>query len=326
MQDRRRIPEWVGALILGTIGVGAVVVGFASPFDVARIMLMDADGSNEEIAFSRQHTYFQLEWSPEGVIYYTANPGNDLDIFTLSRRYTSSRIITQNLTDDLAPSVRGDLILYTARDATDYEILLRDNAERTLTRLTDNDYSDVSATFSPDGSQIAFATAQTGQLEIAVMDADGENVRVLTDTPGGASFPTWSPDGMQLAYQAQGADNNVDLWVIDVTGGEPRQLTDSPGFDGFPRWSPDGGRIAFQSDRTGDEEVWVIDPTGTNPRNLTNAPLQADGYPAWSPDGTQILYRSEGPQPRWTMIGVGGASLVLAAGVMLIWWRGRASE
>lgn len=324
MHERRKVPEWVAAALLAAIGAGCIIGGFASPFDVSRIMLIDAEGGPpEEVAFSRQHDYFQMDWSPEGVITYTANPGDDLDIFTLSRRYTSSRIITQNLTDDLAPSVRGEQILYTARDDTDYEIVIRDNAERRLFRLTNNDYSDVSAVWSPDGAQIAFATAQTGQLEIAVMDADGENVRILTETPNGASFPTWSPDGAMLAYQVQDEANNVDVWVIPAEGGTPTRLTDSPAFDGFPRWSPGGEVIAFQSERGGDEEVWLMAADGSSPRNLTQAPQTADGYPAWSPDGAQILYRSAGPQPRWAMIGVGAGALALAAVVTVVWWRGR---
>jgi TolB protein len=78
-----------------------------------------------------------------------------------------------------------------------------------LRRLTNDFYSDVDPTWSPDGTQIAFASDRT----------------------------------------PHGSDGTQNLFLIDTRTLEVRFLTCGPWTDQSPTWSPDGGRIAFTSDR-----------------------------------------------------------------------------
>lgn len=47
--------------------------------------------------------------------------------------------------------------------------------------------------WSPDGTQIAYVSNETGRWQVYVMDADGENVRRVTPDDGDYLFPVWRP-------------------------------------------------------------------------------------------------------------------------------------
>jgi TolB protein len=62
-----------------------------------------------------------------------------------------------------------------------------------LTRLTDTPYSELTPTWSPDGTRIAFASDQDGNFEIYVMQADGTQPVRLTNHPAHDVNPAWRP-------------------------------------------------------------------------------------------------------------------------------------
>ena len=196
-----------------------------------------------------------------------------------------------------------------------------------LRRLTNHDAEDMSPSWSPDGTLIAFQSNRDGNWAIYVMDADGNNLRRLPNRDAGDGSPSWSPDGTLIAFQsnqhiyvtyANGRnarwhtnsggspswspdgtqiafqskhDSNWHIYVMDADGSNPRQLT-SHSLNEKPSWSPDGTQIAFQSYRDGNWEIYVMDADGNNLRRLTNHNAW-DGSPSWSPDGTQIAFQSK---------------------------------
>jgi dipeptidyl aminopeptidase/acylaminoacyl peptidase len=76
------------------------------------------------------------------------------------------------------------------------------NADGTdLTRLTRSPWPEFDATWSPDGTQIAFRSEpKDGDPEIWLMNADGSEQQGLAR---GLS-PAWSPDGSKIAYASPG--------------------------------------------------------------------------------------------------------------------------
>ena len=154
-------------------------------------------------------------------------------------------------------------------------------------RVTNNEQSDATPKYSPDGQRIAF---QRTDNQIWTMDADGGNEVQLTTT-GTNSPGSWSPDGGQIVFQSN-RDGNNEIYKMNANGAQQTRLTNVPQPDQFPAWSPDGTKILFRSNRDGNPNLYTMDPTGANQRRLTDHPEEESG-PAWSPDGSQIAFHTD---------------------------------
>jgi len=104
-----------------------------------------------------------------------------------------------------------------------------------LTGPHDYPIQDIGPSWSPDGTQIAFARTSTedGSDGLYIMDSDGTN---LTPIMNGASHvigygTTWSPDGTKIAY-----DSNNGIAVVPATGGSPSPLAPGAG-NAYPTWA-----------------------------------------------------------------------------------------
>jgi DNA-binding winged helix-turn-helix (wHTH) protein/dipeptidyl aminopeptidase/acylaminoacyl peptidase len=108
-----------------------------------------------------------------------------------------------------------------------------------------------SPTFSPDGSQIAFAwkdnTIDDGterKFDIYVKVTGNENLVRLTSHPADSISLSWSPDGAQIAFQRlAGSDSGV--YLVPALGGAERRLRATNAKPFGLSWSPDGRWIAF---------------------------------------------------------------------------------
>lgn len=93
---------------------------------------------------------------------------------------------------------------------------------------------EVCPTFSPDGSQIAFAwdgnpESPAKGFDLYVKVIHGENLLRLTHHPSGFLCPAWSPDGTQIAFhRISGADTGVYVvparWIRKKTANNPYPL------------------------------------------------------------------------------------------------------
>jgi len=88
--------------------------------------------------------------------------------------------------------------------------------------------------WSPDGSQITYASTGSGSLQIWVMNADGTGPARVTNDPVSNNFPRFSPDGTKLVYQSGPAE----IHVINPVGTGEKNLSDSTGADVMPNWGP----------------------------------------------------------------------------------------
>jgi TolB protein len=60
-------------------------------------------------------------------------------------------------------------------------------------RLTFDPAEDIDPAWSPDGTQITFASNRDGNWEIYVMNVDGSEQTNLTKHPANDRQPAWSP-------------------------------------------------------------------------------------------------------------------------------------
>src|SRR5829696_5354179 len=170
-----------------------------------------------------------------------------------------------------------------------------------IVKLTHSESLDSDAGWSPDGSQIAFASDRarsSGRTEIYVMDADGTNVRRVTTLPRKAKFdlaPRFSPDGTKLVFTRYITDTGRSaLFTVRVDGGGLKQLTPWGNGAEDADYSPDGNKIVFEAfpNKECGGEIYTVDSDGQHLTNITDTRCQGvSGDPVWSPDGKKILFR-----------------------------------
>jgi len=111
--------------------------------------------------------------------------------------------------------------------------------------LTSHDRISGLFAWSPDGTQLAFASDQDENYDIWTLPASGGAPVRLTDEPGYDLAPVWSPDGSRIAFYSDRSGSG-NIWLMSPTGESPTQLTFEPE-DRPPSpdsWSPDGSRLA----------------------------------------------------------------------------------
>ena len=167
-----------------------------------------------------------------------------------------------------------------------------------VVRLTNNNFQDSFAHWSPLGDRIAFTTnrdqpatapVSSNFFEVYTMNAtDGSNPVNVTNSLGEDSHAHWSPDGAQLTFHSRrdflpspGA-TQVEIYRSNANGSNPVRLTGPDNiFDIFPTWSPDGTRIAWSHDFPSD--VWTMNASdGSGKFNVTNTPGIDESRCDWS--------------------------------------------
>jgi TolB protein len=168
--------------------------------------------------------------------------------------------------------------------------------------------------WSPDGKQLAFATApdRFGNFRLAILDL--ATLQVRYPGPDRVGWLTWSAHGLTYAAR-RGADQAQDLFVLDASGAA-RNLTNTADIEEeFPAWSPDGNKLAFVASPAGAEnlplrQIFTTNADGSGRTQLTSGP-GAHTNPTWSPDGKWIVYLYQAPGSKtfqvWAMRADGSA-------------------
>jgi Tol biopolymer transport system component/tRNA A-37 threonylcarbamoyl transferase component Bud32 len=157
---------------------------------------------------------------------------------------------------------------------------LAEPGSRDLQRMTSQAGLAGSPSWSPDGSDIVYASDVAGGMDLWHLERDGRIDRI-TDFPGEETDPNWAPDGSSVAYTRD--FGNGGIAIISPHGGQPTSLT---GFGARPRWSPDSTRIVF--DWRGD--LYVTAARHDAAPSVVVEDTSGVPHAVWSRDGRSIYY------------------------------------
>jgi hypothetical protein len=180
------------------------------------------------------------------------------------------------------------------------------------TRLTFGPRQSLGSVWSPDGSEIIFASNRDGVFNLFRKPTNGAHEEQLLLRSDLHKLPqSWSPDGRFLLYTASATSilaNNKDLWILPIQGTDhtpfPFQQTrfDEDG----ARFSPDGRWIAYASNESGRYEIYVREFNASAGSAQTGGKwLVSKGggtKPEWRSDGKELTYvNRRGNNDDWVM-------------------------
>jgi Tol biopolymer transport system component len=269
--------------------------------DSGRVQLVEIDATNSPVVNKppRQLTRYLgsingLTWTADGkeVIFgrslYAAPTPSHLWRVSASGDRDPEPLDLAGVASAPVLSSSAHRLAFSRRDMNVDMMKLREGGE--VDTVAASTFNEFDASFSPDGTKVAFASDRTGEgNEIWVANADGTGRRPVTKgtlKPEGS--PRWSPDGQWLAFDGMGDDGQRHVYVIDPAGGPIRALPSKAGFyDQVPSWSRDGKWIYFGSNRSGTEQVWRMPAEGGAAQQITTA---GGGVPFESWDGRTLYY------------------------------------
>ena len=228
------------------------------------------DGSNLRRLTFNYGTDHTPTWSPDGKkLAFISHRNGAVEIYSMNRDGSGIRQLT-NLEDetigiaDLAWSPDGRKIAFSAiPNGPDYwEIYVMNASGSNVTRLTNSPGDDQHPSWSPDGSQIVYASTfgtQYGASGIAIMNADGSGSVPMFGCASNCYHPAISPDGSALVY-----NEGLDLRMRDLYTGYDWLFAEA---GRAATWSPDGVRLAYTTSDS--RYVVVTDRDENDPILLT---------------------------------------------------------
>lgn len=171
---------------------------------------------------------------------------------------------------------------------------------------------DVSPTFSPDGSRIAYFSVRRPRRiredrpgppeRIKIANADGSGARFITSRRVRSFDPEWSPDGSRIVYcegRPVGREVQNRIVIVNADGSGRRVLSRYGGANEVnPNFMPDGQSIVFEQlrERGRRSDIAMMNPNGGGVRKIL-ATRRWETNPIPSPDGARILFTSDRDRP-----------------------------
>ena len=180
----------------------------------------------------------KIDISKDGMLSFVTKSGeNDaLHIYDIKEEKLRETIRFRNLVVLSSPSWSpdGKRIVFSSIDkGGNNDLYILEVATRTLTRLTNDFYSDNDPAWSPDGRSIAFSSdrnpyGRQGKFNLFLYDLKSASVEYLTVGDQSYFAPSWSGDGKRLAFTSD-IDGAQNVWVMDLAerldDQSPRQVT-----------------------------------------------------------------------------------------------------
>ena len=218
------------------------------------------------------------------------------------------RGVAHQISDYIFTQITGLPGAFSTRIA--YVTLKRDkNTYKSRLQVSDTDGYDpqtlltsdepiMSPVWSPDGSQLAYVSFESGQAEIFTHNILTGVRTSRSKYKGLNGSPSWSPDGKKLVMTLS-KDGNPDIYILNLADKRLQRVTNHWSIDTEAVWLPDGKSIIYTSSRSGKPQLYRQSVTGkSKPERLTyeggynaSASISADGKSVAYVHGEGNIYR-----------------------------------
>jgi dipeptidyl aminopeptidase/acylaminoacyl peptidase len=285
-----------------------------------QIFVMDRDGGEPRRLTSEEHGATSPAWSPDGarLCFSMAVPSDRQRVpqeMAWLEAHPDVTVGGAQLRRQNSLLSRFDGRGYIDKRAHLFLVDIDHDSEETASvrQLTDGDFDDADAVWSPDGRSIAFVSNRGDDQEhslatdIWIVEVESGDLRRLTDGTLMGGGLSWSPDGRSLAFYAcptwtAAGYRDTHLWLVSTDGsGEARDISGSldlghrnvqPDYafpdPSSPAWSLDSSTVYFTLIDHGDDAVHAVDVRSGEVTRLS-AP-GTDVYEMHCPgDGTRLI-------------------------------------
>jgi tricorn protease len=201
---------------------------------------------------------------------------------------TNSRPQPVNAADNIESleiSPGGERVAIVARGDV-FSVPVEHGVTRNLTRSSNAHERE--ASWSNDGSRLAYISDVSGEEELYVQTQDGASAaQALTSgSKSRYSAPRWSADDKRIAL----ADQTGRLYVVEVAGKRKIEVAKDPEELALDyQWSPDGQFLSYSLNSPSDfSSIYIWSAADGKSRRVTPDYTNSQS-PAWAPDG-ELLY------------------------------------
>ena len=263
---------------------------FAQPFDADALRLAGPEVELDPLVMHTINGRVAFSVSQNGVLTYQALDAAELTWFDRSGKRLGSAGRT-NFAETIDMSSDGQRLASSRPDPKTgrYGLWITEPSSASERNITDERSNDVAPLWSPDGTQLAFASDRGGHFDLYIKSLeDGHETELLQS--GNDKWPLhWSRDGSFLLF-LDGSERS-ELWALPLAGARrPVLVTKTRSNAALGQISPDGRWFASVSFDEGAREVIVRD----FPSGQARVRVSADGgtEPAWRADGGELFYLS----------------------------------
>jgi Tol biopolymer transport system component len=266
---------------------------FATAFDADRLVVIGEPVIVDERVLTSTNAGSFLSVSHNGSAVYVV--GND-DARTLTwvdrdgRTQPTGAPAGRYMMPRVSPD--GSRVAVTIGAQAVGDVQIYDFRTQVTTQLTQDDRSEGTVEWSPDGSRVMFGSKRDGPLNLYIQQADASSTAErLLPHEREQWTGTWLRDGDTLTFiQNQPI---ADIRTMRVSDRQPRNVIDRPGRQWGARVSPDERWLAYMSDESGSFEIFVT--TFPTPSRRWQVSAGGGGELVWSPTSRELYFR-QGPR------------------------------
>lgn len=227
-------------------------------------------------------TKYNLSWAPDGQrVYYTVYNKTNRQINAYDFQTNSEIIILNDTTVRSIADIARDnktLLISATDDNSKGELYLYNLDTKIKTRITNNNWVESGAKFSPDGNSVVTSIQtslsdsinRSGNAEIFLFNLIDNSSIQLTEIKGFNALPSFSPNGNNIAFH-RCINNNCDIYVMNADGSSIKNLTQNTTDSRWPRWTPDGKWIAYTRSVDSNSDIYFISTNGKIIKPIINS-------------------------------------------------------